>query len=159
MRMKNRRLWIAAFAALLAASACDSLPAQEAPPPRGPRARPNNAPPPPESVDKDSAEKQNKSAKTKPRMPASRGGLFPNLLGGGPPARLGNESRGEGTDREGAATERRGPRDSIDGRIPHNATESKHLEQAGQLMTSGQWDQALEILEIVLAHSDHATIR
>jgi outer membrane protein assembly factor BamB/tetratricopeptide (TPR) repeat protein len=161
MRTKNRLLWIAGLAAWLGAFLCDTLPGQEAPPPSPPRARANDAPPPPESTDKDSTAKENKAAKSKAPRPAPRSRTSRNFLGRGTPPDFRNEQRDDAADREGAATtvERRGPRDSIDGRIPHNATESKHLEQAGQLMASGQFDQALELLEIVLAHSDHATIR
>ncbi|HEV8004189.1 MAG TPA: PQQ-binding-like beta-propeller repeat protein, partial [Planctomycetaceae bacterium] len=79
---------------------------------------------------------------------------------GGRASRTRAEEPADAPEREAAgAVERRGPRDSIDGRIPHNATESKHLEQAEQLIAAGHADQALEILEIVLAHSSHATIR
>ncbi len=161
MRKNHPLLRVAAIAALLGLSVCDTLPGQVTPAPRRARTRPNDAPPPPESADKGKAEKENEAAKSKPRRPAPHSGLFQKFPGAGPPPGHRTEDRDDAAaDREGAvAAERRGPRDSIDGRIPHNATESKHLEQAEQLLAAGHGDQALEILEIVLAHSNHATIR
>jgi outer membrane protein assembly factor BamB len=158
---KHHLLWQIAAAAWLGLFVCDKLPGQVDSRPRRPRARVNDAPPPPETSDKEATEKEKgKSGRSKPGRPELRSGLLRNLFGGGATPSPRTDDAGDSADREGsAAIERRGPRDSIDGRIPHNATESKHLEQAEQLLGSGHEDQALEILEIVLAHSNHATIR
>jgi outer membrane protein assembly factor BamB len=83
--------------------------------------------------------------------------LFRNLLGDG-----GKDSNRLGADDDeatGSSADRRGPRDVIDGRIPHNSSQGKQLEQTEQLIAAGHWDQALERLEHVLANSDHATVR
>ena len=156
MRMKNRLLWIGALATVLGLSISQTLPGQTTPRPRRSQTHPNDAPPPPETPDRSTIEKQRKASK--PRRPAPRPSFFQNLLGGNSSGSRADDR--DASDREAAAAiERRGPRDSIDGRIPHNAAESKRLEQAEQLISAGHADQALEILEIVLAHSDHATIR
>jgi outer membrane protein assembly factor BamB len=73
----------------------------------------------------------------------------------------GNRGGTAGSKAEGESrASRRGPRDAVDARIPHDSTQGKHLEQAEQLIEQGQWDPALERLEILLAGSaNHATIR
>jgi outer membrane protein assembly factor BamB len=159
MRAHIRLLGIGAMAAVVGLTVYGPLPAQTNSRPRRSQARPNDAPPPPEANDKEATDKdkEDTAAKKKSRRPVAppdfrnfrRGGVFTPR----------SDEHGDSGDREGAAGEYHGPRDSIDGRIPHNATESKHLDQAEQAMSSGRPDQALEILEIVLAHSDHATIR
>jgi outer membrane protein assembly factor BamB/tetratricopeptide (TPR) repeat protein len=159
MRTQNRLLAIGAMASALGLSVFDTLPAQVTTP-RRPQARPNDAPPPPELTDKQQPpKKENNAATSRARRQPPQPDSFRNFGRPGAFSPPRPDERGDASDREGAAAERRGPRDSIDGRIPHNATESKHLEQAAQLMASGQPDQALEILEVVLAHSGHATIR
>jgi outer membrane protein assembly factor BamB len=158
MRKNCLVLRIALIGAVLALGVCDRLPGEETHP-RRPRV---DTPPPPESpekaaTDKDRADKDRNGAKNK--RPAPRPGLFRQLLGRRNAPSPAADDRGDGADARESAGERHGPRDSIDGRIPHNATQSKHLEQADQMMASGHWDQALEVLESVLAHSDHATMR
>ena len=76
--------------------------------------------------------------------------LFQNLFGGGSP---------KPASEEGAAADHHGPRDMIDGRVPHNPSQAKQLEHAELLIAGGHWDQALERLEFLLASSDRATIR
>src|SRR5262249_35485430 len=77
-----------------------------------------------------------------------------NLLGGA------STNRPKPADDEAAAAgDRRGPRDMIDGRVPHNPSQAKQLEHAEQLIAAGHPDQALERLEFVLGNSEHATVR
>jgi outer membrane protein assembly factor BamB len=93
--------------------------------------------------------------------PVRKGNSSPPAAGNSAPRVLGDRDRDktdEG-DSNTPASEHRGPRDSIDARVPHNSSQAKQLEQAEQLITAGNWDQALERLEHVLAHSDHATMR
>ena len=92
--------------------------------------------------------------------PVRKGNMTPPAAGNSP-RMLGDRDRDK-TDEGDSNTppsEHRGPRDSIDARVPHNSSQAKQLEQAEQLITAGHWDQALERLEHVLAHSDHATMR
>jgi outer membrane protein assembly factor BamB len=158
MRAKPPLLWIAAVAALLGLSFGDAATAQDAS--RPPGARPNNAPPPPEDKETTGKDKA-KDGAAKKRVTKPPRGFLENLLGRGKTRGITDDERGDaGRDRDAASgTEHRGPRDLIDGRIPHNATQGKHLEQVEQSMAEGHWDQALEILEVVLSHSGHATIR
>lgn len=109
---------------------------------RPPRAA-ETAPPPPD-----------KPAPPAPANPLSK--IFRSLLGAPEP---GGNDRSGALETEQARAERRGPRDAVDGRIPHNSNLGKHLEHAEQLVAAGNTDQALELLEIILANSDHATIR
>jgi outer membrane protein assembly factor BamB/tetratricopeptide (TPR) repeat protein len=165
-RMRKTYAWLraAAIAALVGLSLCDPLPAQQAPNTPRPHGPATDAPPPPEGPSKDKSDKDKSedappaATRRRPRRNLPRSGYLQSLLGRGPNARpQGDEGD---ADRDAVGTgERRGPRDSIDGRIPHNATQSKHLDQAEQLIEEGHPDQALELLEIVLSHSDHATIR
>lgn len=75
--------------------------------------------------------------------------LFQNLMGDG----------GRAQSENGSTSDHHGPRDMIDGRVPHNPSQAKQLEHAEQLISGGHWDQALERLEFLLANSDRATIR
>ena len=92
--------------------------------------------------------------------PLSR--LFRDVLGERPKDKDKEPENGRPkTDSEdaGALGDRRGPRDNIDGRVPHNPSQAKQLEHAEQLIAAGHWDQALERLELVLSNSDRATVR
>src|SRR5579862_1333411 len=108
-----------------------------------PRRGAETAPPPPE-----------KPAAPVPANPLSK--ISRSLLGAPEP---GGNDRSGALETDQARAERRGPRDAVDGRIPHNSNLGKHLEHAEQLVVGGNTDQALELLEIILANSDHATIR
>ncbi len=78
--------------------------------------------------------------------------LFQNWIGdNGREKPSGNEANG--------AADHHGPRDMIDGRVPHNPSQAKQLEHAEQLIAGGHADQALERLEFLLTNSDRATIR
>ena len=159
-RMRTSRLlWIAGFAALLGAFLCDTLPGQRrlarvdlAPARTTPRLLPSRP-----------TKTRPQRRIRRPKHQGRRGVLTPRRVtfwgAARAPTSATNNRRCGGSRRSGNNRPSVGSCDSIDGRIPHNATESKHLEQAEQLIASGHWDQALELLEIVLAHSDHATIR
>ena len=158
MQKKYPLLRIAAFAALLGFLTGDTLPGQESPP-RSPRTQKNDAPPPPEAGAKDKDKDAAAPELARPRRTTPRSAPWNfnnrNARSNAPPEEVGDVV----TDHDSATPERRGPRDSIDGRIPHNATQSKHLDQAEQLIEGSHWDQALDVLEVVLAHAGHATIR
>jgi outer membrane protein assembly factor BamB len=78
--------------------------------------------------------------------------LFQNWLGDN------GHGKPSGDEASGAA-DHHGPRDMIDGRVPHNPSQAKQLEHAEQLIVGGHADQALERLEFLLTNSDRATIR
>lgn len=105
---------------------------------------------------------RNALGRRNPPVPA--GNPIPNPLANRLRSLLGNRGnanvrpKAEG-DEPAAAGDRRGPRDMIDGRVPHNPSQAKQLEHAEQLIAAGHPEQALERLEFVLANSDHATVR
>ncbi|HET6323466.1 MAG TPA: hypothetical protein VFG04_02105, partial [Planctomycetaceae bacterium] len=109
MRKHRFLLRVAGFAALLGLSVCNPLPGQTESRPRRPTARPNDAPPPPETSDKQkpdkpAADKTNKSPKSLPKRPARRPGLPRNFWGNRTAPTFHNEDRGEPADREGATS-------------------------------------------------------